>query len=83
MLRAFTLQFSSGDGKEKGRGRPGLEEGRRRSWWSGSVGSGVSPRTSVDGERGVRRQGRKWSGGGLSREVSRTEGEVPGTVVEE
>lgn len=66
-------------------------EGRRKSWWSGSVGSAVSPRTSLDAERagGGRRSvaGRKWSGGtgGLSREVSRDEGPLgkPATVVEE
>jgi len=80
MLRAFEWKFREG--------RPSLEnsEGARRRWSGWSSISGVSPgnsrMNSVDGDGGRPRRstggGRKWSSGGLSREVSRTEdGAVP------
>lgn len=76
VLRAFEWKMRDG--------RPSVDSqggGAKRRWSGWSSVSGISPGTSrmnsVDGEGGRPRRsmgaGRKWSGGGLSREVSRTE----------
>jgi len=83
MLRAFEWKFREG----KRASLDGEGGGRRWSVWS-SV-SGVSPTTSrMNSLEGVRKgsASRKWSGGGLSREVTREDEGVPAmpaTVQEE